>query len=41
MNGPQYTILAYVIGLTLLWGYAVSMWLEARRMSRNAPGEKP
>ena len=35
MNGTTYTVLAYVIGLGLLWGHAISMWLEARR------GEKP
>jgi hypothetical protein len=32
MNGTTYSILAYVVGLALLWGYAVSLWMRLRRM---------
>ena len=37
MSATGYTILAYVIGLTLLWGYALKLWLDARRT--DADGE--
>jgi hypothetical protein len=30
MNGPTYVILAYVIGLGLLLGYAVALWAQNR-----------
>jgi hypothetical protein len=30
MNGPSYVILAYVIGLGLLWGYAAVLWVQSR-----------
>ena len=28
---PEYTVLAYVVGLGLLLGYAVLHWIESRR----------
>ncbi len=31
MNDSQYTILAYAVGLGLLWGYAGVLWISARR----------
>ena len=31
MSGSGYVIAGYVIGLGLLWGYALSLWLEWRR----------
>ena len=30
MNGFQYVILAYVLGLGLIWGYALVLWLKSR-----------
>ena len=30
MTGWQYTVLAYVIGLGLLIGYAAVLWVESR-----------
>jgi hypothetical protein len=36
MTSQQYVIIAYAAGLGLLWGYAVLMWLEARRVRVNA-----
>ncbi len=32
----NWVILAYVIGLGLLWGYALSLWL-ARRNAQGGP----
>ncbi len=31
----DYVIAAYTIGLLLLWGFAVSMWLETRAVARR------
>jgi hypothetical protein len=31
VTGQAYVILGYVIGLGLLWGYALTLWLAARR----------
>ena len=31
MNDRQYLILAYVIGLGVLWGYALLVWAGMRR----------
>ncbi|MGA2441102.1 MAG: hypothetical protein ABSH08_09090 [Tepidisphaeraceae bacterium] len=31
----DYVIAAYAIGLLLLWGYAASLWLEARAVARR------
>jgi len=28
MNGGQYVILAYAIGLGLIWGYALTLWVS-------------
>jgi hypothetical protein len=30
MNGQQFVIFAYAIGLGLLWGYAAVLWWESR-----------
>jgi hypothetical protein len=30
MSGWKYTVLAYVVGLGLLIGYAVVLWVESR-----------
>jgi hypothetical protein len=34
MNGEQYLIMAYVVGVVVLWGYGALLWLEARAMTR-------
>jgi hypothetical protein len=39
MNGNNYVILAYAIGLGLLWGYAAVLWLQSRRAAKI--GAKP
>ena len=31
MNAENYVIAAYVIGLGLMWGYAVYLWNATRR----------
>ena len=31
MSAVGYTILAYAIGLGLLWGYAATLWLGASK----------
>lgn len=35
MTGNSYVILAYVVGLTLLWGYAAGLWYGLRRAARS------
>lgn len=35
MNGTKFAILAYVIGLGLIWGYALSLWLGHRALSKR------
>jgi hypothetical protein len=37
MSGSEYAIVAYVIGLGLMWGYAATMWLSSRRLNRAVP----
>lgn len=34
-SGNGYLILAYVISLTLLWGYTVLSWIESGRLRRR------
>jgi hypothetical protein len=36
----NYVIAAYTIGSLLLWGYAVSLWLESRVVSRRVVHER-
>ena len=31
MNGQQFVIFGYAVGLALLWGYAATLWWEARK----------
>ncbi|WP_428938354.1 hypothetical protein [Fontivita pretiosa] len=35
MSGQNYVILAYAIGLGLLWGYAAKLWWETRSLARR------
>ena len=30
MNAETYLIAAYIISICLLWGYATTLWIEAR-----------
>ena len=39
MNGNEYMIGAYAIGLTLLWGYAIALWRAGNSSSPGTPGE--
>jgi hypothetical protein len=32
LTTSQYTVVAYVVGLGLLLGYALVLWVEARRL---------
>jgi hypothetical protein len=33
VNGTEYLILAYALGLGLLWGYAALLWRESRAVA--------
>jgi hypothetical protein len=35
MNATGYAILAYVLGLGLMWGYACSIWMGHRAAARR------
>lgn len=35
MNGMQHAILAYAISFCLLAGYAVSLWVQWRKLNRR------
>ena len=35
MSGEYYLILAYVVGLGLLWGYAGWLWNTSRHLCRR------
>ena len=35
MNSMHYAILGYVVSLSLMWGYAVSLWLGHRSVDRR------
>ena len=43
MNAQEYTITAYVIAGTLLWGYAACLFLASRSLKRRElrTGGKP
>lgn len=34
MSGTQYVILGYAVGLGLLWGYALMLWVASMRAAR-------
>lgn len=36
MTSANYVVLAYAIGLTLMWGYAIRTWIVRRSLSRRA-----
>ena len=38
VNANNYVILAYVLGLGLLWGYAARLWLVMRSTRRSGRG---
>lgn len=35
MKGMDYTILAYALGLTMLWVYAAIVWMTGRSLARR------
>jgi hypothetical protein len=37
MTGTHYLILAYIVGLALLWGYAIALWLTCRAQRGRVP----
>ena len=34
MTGLQFVILGYSIAVVALWGYALNLWVQSRRLSR-------
>ena len=40
MSTHHYVIFAYVIGLGMLWGYAVVLWLAGRNLARREQTER-
>ncbi|MBX3373023.1 MAG: hypothetical protein KF817_04255 [Phycisphaeraceae bacterium] len=38
MTGQAYLLLAYIIGLSLLWGYAAALLLSLRAARQRPPG---
>ncbi|MCP3902433.1 MAG: hypothetical protein GY715_02260 [Planctomycetes bacterium] len=36
MTGNQYLLLGYAVSIGLLWGYALSLWLTSRALTRQA-----
>ncbi|HEY8666758.1 MAG TPA: hypothetical protein VIL86_08845 [Tepidisphaeraceae bacterium] len=41
-NTPTYLIAGFVVGLGLIWVYAVALWIEGRKLTRrerNGGGE--
>jgi len=44
MSPFEHTILAYLVAIGLLWGYATKLWLSARRQragtQKPAPGQE-
>ncbi len=41
MTGIQYAILAYIVGLGLLAGYALVLWTESRRLAARGRKSRP
>lgn len=41
MTSIEYVLLAYAIGLALLWGYAVVSWLSSRSLRTQEAMESP
>jgi hypothetical protein len=40
VNGTTYVIVAYVIGLGLLLGYALTLWIAARKTCKREEGSE-
>jgi hypothetical protein len=38
MTSNQYLILAYIAGLTLLWGYAIVLWVSGTKLGGRERG---
>ena len=41
MTGNQYLLLGYAVSIGLLWGYALSLWLTSRALTRQAKRTSP
>lgn len=37
MTSSEYVVLAYIIGLALMWGFAIRSWLVRRALARRLP----
>lgn len=35
MTGLHYVILAYTVAMIALWGYALNLWVQSRRLNRT------
>ena len=40
MNGFAWSIVGHVIGVVLLWGYALGIWLRLRRLDRMSYSQR-
>lgn len=40
MTPQHYVLLGYAVALTVMWGYAVSLYLESRRLARRRQMEE-
>jgi hypothetical protein len=40
LTGTQYTVVAYAIGLALMWGYTALLWVSDWRGARMERKEK-
>jgi hypothetical protein len=39
MNGQDFAVVAYVVSLALLWGFALHVWLAGRSIRRRGQRE--
>jgi hypothetical protein len=37
MTSSNYVVLAYVVGLVLMWGFAIRSWIIRRSLARRMP----
>ena len=35
MTSTHYVVLAYVIAIAALWGYALNLWVQSRRLMKS------
>jgi hypothetical protein len=41
MTGMQYVFLAYAIAMAALWGYALNVWAQSRRLDKFYTNSRP